>query len=127
MKIRVPKHSKYAITLAEAPTMNRIIKDFQEANGLQFYAETAVKIACPHGNYEIIKAEADIIKQNKAFNVLDNESGWLDVELNIWAFHEDFGFFIIQCSITDVWKYDGYNAEELKQNMYVRHYKEVTE
>lgn len=124
MKIKFTTEAKKYITINELPAVKRIIAEMKEDTGIKDYAEIAARVASGYnGKFEILKSEAEIAKNARVNNAYGENSGNLDIWLNIYAFDSFAGFFEIGIYLTDVWAVTGDNAEEIKANMYIQRYK----
>lgn len=122
MKIKFTAEQKKYITVAELPEVKKIIADMKEDTGLKDYAEIAARIVSRDNGNEILKAEAEIAKNNRIFNRYTDESGTLDIWLTVYAFNSYKGFYTIGAYLSDIWESTGDNAEELREYMYIREF-----
>lgn len=124
MKIKFTAEQKKFITVAELPEVKKIIAEMKEDTGLKDYAEIAARIASRDNGNEILKAEAEIAKNQRVFNRYTDESGNLDIWLTVYAFNSYKGFYTIGAYLSDIWESTGDNAEELRGYMYIREFTE---
>lgn len=123
MKVSITKQSKKVITLAEAPIARRIIEEMKDDEmSVSEYAEIAARVAGGNGEYEILRASAEIAKNARAFNLYGEDTGNLDIWLNFYAFNSYKGFFEIGAYLSDIWAIGADNTEEIKSHMYINHY-----
>lgn len=128
MKIRFSNEEKKYITVAELPIVRQIIADFKEDSGLMEYAEMAVNCAageCGNNCKKIYEATAKIAKNCRAWNDLSEDSGDLDVWIEVSALTYDGRFYIIGAYITDIWQIGGVEKSEIRRHMYIRKFEEV--
>lgn len=122
MKIKFTKEAKKHITIAEAPIANQIIKDMKEyplSEDIQMIARLASGM---NETFEILKTEAEIAKNCNAWNAYGDESGDLDVWIEIYAFNHYYGFYEIGIYLSDVWKIGSDNGDEIRSRMYINGY-----
>ena len=86
------------------------------------YAEIAARVAGGNGEYEILKASAEIAKNARVYNIYGEETYNLDIWINFYAFNEYNGFFEVGAYLSDIWDICDDNAEEIKSHMYINHY-----
>ena len=122
MKIKFGTEQKKIITVAELPEVKKIISEYSNQIG-KFEAEIAARIASG-ANLEIIKFEAEISKNHRIWNQYTDESGMLDIWMEVWAFDPYYGFYQIGAYLSDIWQSTGDNADELRNRMYIRKYTE---
>lgn len=122
MKIKFTAEQKKYITVAELPEVKKIIAEMKEDTGLKEYAEIAARIASRDNSVEILKAEAEIAKNQRVFNRYTDESGNLDIWLTVYAFNSYKGFYTIGAYLSDIWESTGDNTEELRGYMYIREF-----
>lgn len=78
MKIKFTNEAKQIITVAELPAVKTLIAEMRDDEGMKDYAATAAQIAARDGSNEILKAEAEITKNQRIFNRYSEDSGNLD-------------------------------------------------
>ena len=123
MKVKLTEESKKYITVAEMPAVKQIIKDMKEDDDIIGYAQAAARVASGWNGFEILKAEASIAKNCRVWNQYGENTGDLDIWLDIYAFDSYAGFYEIGAYLSDIWSICGDNAEELKEHMYIGAYK----
>lgn len=130
MKINISKNSKKVITLDDMPVVKQIIKDFKDDEiTLKEYGLRTARIASgAYGfDFEILKASAEIAKNQRIYNQFCDNSKNLDVWFNFYAFNNYYGFYEIGAYLSDLWQSDG--TEEtykyIRSNMYINHYKRI--
>lgn len=123
MKIKITQDSLKVIYAGEMPIAKQIIKDFKEDSGLKSYAQTAVHIASGENGFEILKADAEMLKNCRVSGYYSDDSGELDIWINVYAFNVYSGFYDIGFYLSDIWSYDGENGDKIKSRMYIKHYK----
>lgn len=124
MKIKFTAEQKRFITVAELPEVKKIIADMKEDTGLKDYAGIAARIASRSNGAEILKADAEIARNERVLNYYSDESGRLDIWLTVYAFDSYKGFYKIGAYLSDIWESTGDNNEELRQYMYIREFTE---
>ena len=129
MKIKITPEMKKVLTVAEMPTVRKIIADFKEYDkeGFQIDIETAVALASgKNASFEILKAEAEIAKNCRSGDFFgDAEHPNIDIWLTIYAYHNFYGFYEIGVYLSDLWQLSGDNAEEIKSHMYINKFTET--
>lgn len=128
MKIKLTEDAKRYITVSEMPAVKKIIADFKEDNEIKSYGQTAARAASgKNGNFEILKAEAEIARNARVWNQYSDESGNLDIWLTFYAYDNYYGFYEIGAYLSDIWMADGQREtyELMKSRMYIRKFKEV--
>lgn len=125
MKVKLTAKSKKIVTVAEMPAVKHIMSMMREDPELIGYAKLAARIAAnTNADWEILKADAEIAKNNRVWNAYGDATGNLDVWLTIYAFNRHNGFYSIGAYLSDLWKSTGNNANELQQYMCVCAYTE---
>lgn len=126
MKVKFTAEAKKIVTVAEVPEVKKIIaymKENETAESLKDYAAMAARVASKNGYaFEILKAEAEIAKNCRAFDNYHEGSGNLDIWLTVYAFSPLNGFYNIGVYLSDIWQLSGDNAEEIKSHMYIEEY-----
>lgn len=128
MKIKITPEMKKILTVAEMPTVRKIIADFKECDKESFQSDirTAVILASgENASFEILKAEAEIAKNCRAGDFFGNgEAENIDIWLTIYAYHNCYGFYDIGVYLSDLWQLGGDNKEEIKSHMYINKFTE---
>lgn len=122
MKVELTEEAKNYISVAEMPAVKQIIKDMKDDDNIIGYAQDAACVASGWFGFEILKAEASIAKNCRVWNLYGENTGDLDVYLDIYAFNNYAGFYKIGAYLSDIWSICEDNAEELKEHMYIRAY-----
>ena len=123
MKVKFTAEAKKFVTVAEVPQVKKIIEEMREDDGLKGYAEMAARVASgSNESFEILKAEAEISKNRRAFDNYGEGSGTLDIWLTVYAFNTYKGFYNIGVYLSDLWQLSGDNAEEIRNHMYIEEY-----
>jgi len=123
MKVKFTEDAKKFITVSELPAVKRIIAEMKEDGEIKGYSEIAARVASGYnGNFEILKAEAEISRNGRVNDAYGEGSGKLDIWLNVYAFDNYAGFFEIGAYLTDIWAVAGDNAEEIRSHMYINKY-----
>lgn len=124
MKVKFTAETKKFVTVAEVPQVKKIIEEMREDDGLKDYAEMAARVASrSNESFEILKAEAEIAKNRRAFDNYGEGSGTLDIWIEAYAFNSYKGFYNIGIYLTDVWNISGDNKEEIRNHMYIEEYR----
>lgn len=127
MNIKLTAEAKKYITVAEMPTVRQMIKDFKDdESDIKDYGRTAAIIASGNnGNYEILKASAEIAKNQRVYNQYSDESGTLDIWMEFYAYDNYFGFYEIGVYLSDLWQADGDTEtyERIKSHMFIQEFK----
>lgn len=127
MKVKFTTEAKRYITIEEANKAHKIIEEMKEDKGIKDYAQMAAILAGGSGEYDILKVEAEISKNSNAFDYYGDGTGNLDIWLNIYAFNYFTGFFVIGAYLSDIWSIADDNKDEIRERMYIKHYKKVAE
>lgn len=123
MKVKFTAEQKKYITVAELPMVKRIIADMKEDDQLQEYVQIAARIASRSNElFEILKTDAIIAKNCRAYDNYGEGSGTLDIWLKAYAFSSYKGFYNIGIYLTDVWNTNSENKEEIRSHMYIEEY-----
>ncbi len=125
MKVQITKEAKKWLTVAEMPTVRRIIAECKEDECLQDYGHMAAEIASKYGaDFEILKATAEIAHNGRIFDHFFEGSGELDVWLKFYAFNPFKGFYVIGVYLSDIWQMntDKNANEEIREHMYIDEY-----
>lgn len=122
MRVMMTDGSKKTITLAEAPYARQIIEELKEDTGLQDYARMAANVAGGNYNYEILKATAEITRNQNIWDQYGEGTGMLDVLLKIYAFNRYAGFYEIHVYLSDIWQIAADNTDEIRDRMWIELY-----
>lgn len=123
MKVKFTAEAKKYITVAEMPHVRRIIDEMREDDSLEEYAQMAARVASRDwGDFEILKADAEISRNCRAHNNFHEGSGNLDIWLTIYAYNAYKGFYNIGVYLSDIWNITGDNGEEIRSHMYIAEY-----
>lgn len=123
MKVSITKQSKKVIKLEEAPIARKMIEEMKDDEiSVSEYAEMAARVAGGNGNYEILKASAEIAKNARVLNRYGDDTGDMDIWIEFYAFNSYRGFFEIGVYLSDIWEICGNNNDDIKSRMYIKHY-----
>ena len=122
MKIEITARSKDQLNKDELAIAQLIVKNMKGEDG-DHYADTIAYIVSGHGGCEILKFESEIDKNPRVWNILGEYSGFIDIRIHVYAYHRVYGFYDVQCYISDLWDFDGHNKWEIRRMMDVNHYK----
>ncbi len=123
MKVKFTENSKRIIAISEAPAAQKIVEELKEDNCIKEYGQMAAHVASgSNGEFEILKAEAEISKNGRIYNWYSEDSGNLDVWLHFYAFNSYDGFFELGIYLTDIHSITGDNHEEIRNHMYINSY-----
>lgn len=122
MKVKITKEAKEYISLADAPLVRNLIMEAKEYYDEEDIARLAAGVAGMHDDYQLLKFEAEIVKNSRAQCDLSPCSKQYDIYVNIYIFNSFYGFYWIGAYVTDLWKYTGTNAEEIRPYMFIRKY-----
>lgn len=124
MKVKITENSKRYMMAYQLPAARRIVEDMKEDTGLETYCQMAACVASgSSAEFELFNIKAEIAGNCRVNNAYDNDSGNLDVWITFYAFHFYEGFFDIGVYLTDIWKIDGKNNDEIRDCMYFNHYR----
>ena len=96
MKVKLTEEAKNYISVAEMPAVKQIIKDMRDDDNIIGYAQAAARVASGWSSFEILKTEASIAKNCRVWNQYGENTGNLDVWLDIYAFDSYAGFYEIE-------------------------------
>lgn len=124
MKVKFTESAKRFITVSELPIVKLMIKDFKEdETDIKEYGQSAARIASGDGTeFEILKASAEIAKNDRISNQFYDESGTLDIWMEFYAYNNYSGFYEIGVYLTDLWQADGdpETYERIKSHMFIQ-------
>lgn len=127
MKVKLTPRAKEVITLAEVPTVRKLIRQMQEdSSTVEDYAKQAVNIAYDNAAYsvEILTASAEIAKNECIWDTYYDGSRSFDIWIEAKAFVNSEEFCIIGAHLSDIWSITADNQEEIFSRMYVKYFKE---
>lgn len=126
MKIKFTNDAKRAVNIAQMPAVEKVKKYCEDyTNGdLQDYAIAAAWVAgCTDRAWvEILKVDAEIAKNGRVWDAIDEGTEDIDVWLNIYAFDSYTGFYEIGIYLTDAWQISEDNYDEIKSHMFINKY-----
>lgn len=123
MKVKFTEDAKRFISVSELPAVKKVIAEMKEDGEIKGYSEIAARVASGYnGNFEILKADAQIAKNARIYDAYGEGSGEIDVWLDIYAFDDYSGFYEIGAYLTDIWAVTGDNTEEIRNHMYINKY-----
>lgn len=123
MKVKITENSKKSIYAYQLSAARKIVEDLKEDTALETYCQMAARVASDsNAEFELFNIQAEIAGNCRVSNAYDNDSGNLDVWIKFYAFNVYDGFYTIGVYLTDIWKIDGKNNEEIAKQMYVRYY-----
>ena len=127
MKVKFTKQAKTYITVAEAEEARKIIVDMKEDEFSESdYLEIAARLACGGYNVDrVLEADAEICRNNNAWNNYSDNSGKLDVWVKGLAKVDIDTYMEVGANLTDIWMI-GANREtdlDIKSRMYIETYK----
>jgi len=131
MKVKFTDTMKNIVTVAEMPAVKAVMQYEKEDDySAQDWAKVAANMLFDHSNTTVLKADAAIAKNQRVWNVYGEGTGDIDVWIMFTAFNgtEYFGgdeFVAGGVYLSDLWNLTSSNAEEIKQHMYIRRFKEV--
>lgn len=122
MKVKITSESKKYLYAYQLPAARKIVEDLKEDTGLETYCQMAARVASgSNAEFELFKMEAEIAGNCRVYNAYDSDSENLDIWITFYAYHFYEGFYKIGVYLTDIWKIDGENNEEIAANMYIDH------
>ena len=123
MKVLFTAKEKEYFTVAEMPVVREIIEDMKDGD-LNSDITILSHIIASTGDVKVFESSATIAKNRRVWNAFSNNSRDIDIWIETTFFDKYYGFYMIGAYLTDIWKSDGNNAEELKSYMYIRRFKE---
>lgn len=127
MKVKITNEAKEYLTVAEMPAARQIIQMCREDECLDDYARMAAGLAIKDysSNLEILKAEAEIARNDRADNNYFEGSGKLDVYFRFYILIPFVGFYEIGAYLTELWQKGASKEQdaEIRRNMYILEYK----
>ena len=128
MKIQITKDSKQVLRLNQAPIARRIVETYKDDGAtVKEYAGMAINVAldgkCDY-LVEVYKATAEISRNCRAWNELDDSSEDLDIWVEAVA-QTAKGFVTVGAYLTDIWQTGGVPAAELADRMFIRYFREA--
>lgn len=127
MNVKITKDSKKVITLAEMPTVKRIISELKEYDdNLKDMARQVARLVNIDLCFgECLKAEAEICKYYRTMNLFFEGSGNFDVYLKFYLYDGLHEFVDISLCLSELWKMDGTpeTADEILKHSYIRRFK----
>lgn len=127
MKIQIKNDTKKYFTLADLAAIQAIRKEFAEnKEDFTFEIELAISVAAGVNlsMKNVLKAEISAALNERVYNYYNDDSGRVDLWLEIKAYDSYFGFYDIGCYLSDIWQIGADNRDEIKSHMYVRHFVE---
>ncbi len=92
---------------------------------IEGYARIALNIASKtNGNFEIYNISEEICGNDRVEDAYGTDSGWYDLWIDVKGFDEYAGFYIVGVYLTDLWNYGSDNADEIREHMFIREFKE---
>ena len=122
MKILLPKHYKNWMTVQELENARDIIRDFKEIDRESFKddTQTAARLASrTNETFEILSLSAEIAGNARANDFF---AGRLDIYVEARAFSSWAGFYELGFYLSDLWRFNGENGDEIRKHMYIRAY-----
>ena len=127
MKIQITKEAKNYLTLKDLAAVKAIRDDFAEnKEDFSFEIELALSIASGVNlsAESVLKATAEAALNDRIYNYYNEESGHVDIWLRIKAYDSFYGFYDVNCYLSDIWQAGAENKDEIKSHMYIRHFSE---
>ena len=128
MKVNLTAEMKKFITVAEMPAVKKVMQYEKENDEwtVQEWAKMAARLVFDDNGAKVIEATARIAKNQRVWDVFDEETRDIDVWIEFTAFSEYRSSFIIAgVYLTDLWQLTKDNADEIKSHMYIRRFEEV--
>lgn len=91
---------KKIITVAEIPAVKAVIRECRKYDLMsmaQIAGHTVAGESC-----EILKADAEVSRNNFVYNFYSDESGEIDIQLTVYAFNRQKGLYIISAFLSDI-------------------------
>lgn len=121
MKLNMDEVYTHIFTLADKPILDDIRAQFKEQRNLDWEAE---HIAClVSTGAEVLKYTHTLCKNKNVMNRLTNESGDIDIRIDIMAYDKwEDRFYTIIGHVSDAWEINGDNHDEIRDRLYVTPY-----
>ncbi len=128
MKISITAEAKKIITIAEMPTVHKVIEAVKgDTCTAKDYAELAARIASRRNTVKVLEAKAAIAKNCRVNDRICEDSAQFDVWVTFTSIIEDGfeGIIMGGAYLTDLWDYSSKNADETRDHMFIRKFIEV--
>lgn len=128
MKVTITAEMKKVITVAEMPAVSKVIEAMKcDSTTAKEYAEQAARIASGINSVKVLEASAEIAKNCRICDHIDEGTSDIDVWFNFTAVIDDgFGGIIMGGAyLTDIWQAASDNLHEIRQHMYIRKFAEI--
>ena len=123
MKVTITKRMKSVLTIEEGEIAKRIIEAERETD-IKEVAEQAARIAGLRGDFEVLKATAEIAKNCRLCDYYGDDTRDLDIWLEVYAFNHYDGFVEVGAYLSDLNSYSTEIHDEITAHMYIRRYTE---
>lgn len=118
MKVKVTENTKKALYMSELENLEIMKQAVNDMEGIS--KEDIQMFANFLGCSEVLKAEAEYIKNAKVWDYYREGTEHLDILVSVTAFDGLSKFVIGEAYLSDIWNIGGIDAEELKKNMFIR-------
>lgn len=128
MNITITAESRHIITLAEAPVIAKMYEALvSDTWSARDYAEMAARIASGCNTVNVLQAQAEIAKNERACNSIYDGSADFDIWITFTAtINNTFGGIIIGGAyLTDLWQHNSADLEATRSHMYIRKFAEI--
>ena len=106
MRVSLPKNYKEFLTVAEAETARRVIKELKTwEESAEYFAKVAVEDCTEADEWceQVLSVKAEICRDIRTNDMYFDGSGHIDIWLDIIA-ETSKGFVSIGCILSDVWQ-----------------------
>ena len=125
MKVAFTAEMKKAVTVYEMPAVRKVIEYMNgDESTVKEYAKMAAQIASGCNIVKVLEASARIAANCRVWNAYAAGSAQFDVWIKFTAF-TDNGFVMGGVYITDLWKCNSDNHDEIRNHMYIRKFTET--
>ncbi len=121
MKLHMEELYTHIFTLADKPVLDDIRTQFKEQRNLDWEAEHIAHLVSTGA--EVLKYTHTLSKNNKVKNRYTDDSGNIDIRLDIMAYDKwEDRFYKIIGHVSDAWDINGDNSDEIRDRLYVTPY-----
>lgn len=126
MKVAFTKEARAWVSIADAPIVKRMIREFAEdETPVREYAEMAARIAGKSNLVRVLECNAEIAGNSKVWNYYGDDTNVLDVWINFTAMVDNCKFIMGGAYLSDIFQI-GPEAENerIRQRMSIREFVE---
>lgn len=125
MKVKISEISRKIITIEQIPAARKVIEVMKEDEWtVKDYAAMAARIASGCNGIRVIEADAAVVGNHRVWDAIAEGTEWFDVWVEFIAFTGD-GFTTGGAYITDLWRSNADNLDDIRSHMYIRKFVEA--